>query len=214
VVAGSELENWYRDNRYHPYGDEEMIDLLVNIKTLIPKYVRIPRLMRDIPIKFIIAGCKDLALRDSVRKRMGELGVRCRCIRCREYGHRLRDGWVVGEPNLTRLDYETWGGREIFLSYEDENETLFGLLRMRINNDTALIRELHVFGPEVPLGEERDQAAQHKGLGGKLLQEAERIARGEFHRCRIGILSGVGARDYYRAFGYHLEGAYMVKVLS
>jgi len=214
VVAGSELENWYRDNRYQPYGDEEMIDLLVNIKALVPKYVRIPRLMRDIPIKFIVAGCKDLALRGSIRKRMSELGVRCRCIRCREYGHRLRDGWVVGEPDLTRLDYETRGGREVFLSYEDENETLFGLLRMRINNDTAVIRELHVFGPEVPLGEERDQAAQHKGLGGKLLQEAERLARGEFHRSRMAILSGVGARDYYRAFGYYLEGAYMVKVLS
>ena len=153
---------------------------------------------------------------------MNELGVRCRCIRCREYGHRLRDGWVIGEPHLTRLDYETYGGKEIFLSYEDKNETLFGVLRMRIykgfhtacNTDSALIRELHIFGPEVPLGEKQDRAAQHKGLGGKLLHEAERIAREEFHVGKLGILSGIGARDYYHPFGYHLEGAYMVKELQ
>ena len=216
VIAGSELENWYHDNRYHPYKDEEMIKLLVNIKTLIPKYVRIPRLMRDIPGKFILAGCKDLALRGSIRKRMDELGIRCKCIRCREYGHRLRDGWAIGQPRLTRMDYETYGGREIFLSYEDTNETLFGLLRMRIktiagNANLALIRELHIFGPEVPLGEKGNQAAQHRGLGESLLREAERIARTEFHAGELSILSGVGAREYYRSFGYNLENAYMVK---
>jgi len=222
VVAGSELENWYRDSRYHPYEDEEMIDLLVDIKTLIPKYVRVPRLMRDIPGKFIIAGCRDLALRGSIRKRMNELGIRCKCIRCREYGHRSRDGWPIGQPELTRLDYETYGGREIFLSYEDENETLFGLLRMRVNSESSplkgegrvRVRELHIFGPEVPLGERQGQAAQHHGLGGKLLREAERIAREEFFVGKLSVLSGVGAREYYRSLGYILEGAYMVKELA
>jgi len=218
VIAGSELENWYHDNRYHPYKDEEMIKLLVNIKTLIPKYVRIPRLMRDIPGKFILAGCKDLALRGNIRKRMDELGIRCKCIRCREYGHRLRDGWAIGQPRLTRMDYETYGGREIFLSYEDTNETLFGLLRMRIktiaaNVGLALIRELHIFGPEVPLGEKGNQVAQHRGLGESLLREAERIARAEFYAGELSILSGVGAREYYRSLGYNLENAYMVKRL-
>jgi len=218
VVAGSELENWYRDGRYHPYEDEEMIDLLVDIKTLIPKYVRVPRLMRDIPGKFIIAGCRDLALRGNIRKRMRELGVHCKCIRCREYGHRARDSWPIGQPELTRLDYETYGGREVFLSYEDKNETLFGLLRMRItsslgNGNLALVRELHIFGPEVPLGEKREQAAQHHGLGGKLLREAERIAREEFFVGKLSVLSGVGSREYYRSLGYILEGAYMVREL-
>ena len=252
VVVGSELENWYRDNRYQPYDDEEMISLLVNIKALIPKYVRIPRLMRDIPSKFIIAGCKDLALRGTIRKRMSQAGIRCNCIRCREYGHRLRDGWIIGEPRLNRMDYETYGGEEIFLSFEDTNETLFGLLRLRVNKgvqkpyvgvlspplvgarklggdkslpynygfqassntDLALVRELHIFGPEVPLGERQEQAAQHQGLGEKLLREAERIAREEFHVGRLNILSGVGARDYYRSLDYELEGAYMVNELQ
>ena len=213
VVKGSELESWYRDNRYQPYSEEEMIDLLMAIKSLIPKYVRISRLMRDIPSKFIIAGCKDLALRVTIRKKMDQAGLRCSCIRCREYGHRLRDGWAVGEPRLIRLDYEAWGGKEVFLSYEDENETLFGLLRLRINEKKAVVRELHIFGPEVSLGGRMERAAQHRGLGERLLREAERIARGEFKADSLLVLSGVGAREYYRSLGYGLEGAYMTREL-
>jgi elongator complex protein 3 len=213
VVRGSELESWYRDDRYTPYPDEVMIDLLVAIKTLIPKYVRISRLMRDIPGKFIIAGSRDLALRGTVRKKMEQTGVRCSCIRCREYGHRRRDGWSVGRPYLTRLDYQTSGGKEIFLSYEDESETLFGLLRLRVNDERAIVRELHVFGPEIPLGGRSSQGVQHQGLGEGLVEEAERLAGEDFEADRLLVLSGVGAREYYRYLGYHLEGVYMVKSL-
>jgi elongator complex protein 3 len=214
VVQGSELEKWYRDNRYRPYDDEEMVDLLMAIKALIPKYVRVSRLMRDIPSKFIIAGSRDLALRGTIREKMGQRGLRCSCIRCREYGHRWRDGWAIGEPWLTRLDYETFGGKEVFLSYEDENETLFGLLRLRTGGGKVVVRELHIFGPEVALGARLEPAAQHHGLGERLLREAERIAAEEFRADRLVVLSGVGAREYYRSLGYGLEGAYMVKDLS
>jgi elongator complex protein 3 len=211
VVRGSELETWYRDNRYRPYPDEVMIDLLVAIKMSIPKYVRISRLMRDIPSKFIIAGSRDLALRGTVRKKMEQADVRCSCIRCREYGIRQRDNWSIGRPCLTRLDYETTGAREVLLSYEDENETLFGLLRLRVSKEEAIIRELHIFGPQVPLGERVEQAAQHHGLGERLLREAEGIAREEFKADRLSVLSGVGARDYYHSLGYSLKATYMVK---
>jgi len=214
VVRGSELESWYRDNRYQPYGDEEMIDLLIAIKALIPKYVRVSRLMRDIPSKFIIAGSRDLALRGTIKKKMGQTGLRCSCIRCREYGHRLRDGWSIGKPWLTRLDYETLGGKEVLLSYEDENETLFGLLRLRINEGKAVVRELHIFGPEVPLGGRLGKAVQHHGLGESLLRAAEKIAGVEFKADKLSVLSGVGAREYYCSLGYGLEGAYMVKELG
>jgi elongator complex protein 3 len=214
VVQGSELESWYWENRYQPYGDEEMVDLLMAITSLIPKYVRISRVMRDIPSRFIIAGSRDLALRETIRKKMEQIGLHCSCIRCREYGHRQRDGWAISRPGLTRLDYETLGGSEVFLSYEDESETLFGLLRLRISKGKAVVRELHVFGPEVALGGRLERAAQHRGLGESLIREAERIARGEFKAARLLVLSGVGAREYYRSLGYRLEGAYMVKELG
>ena len=170
--------------------------------------------MRDIPAKFIIAGSRDLALRGTIKKKMEQAGVRCSCIRCREYGHRRRDGWSIGEPRLTRSNYETLGGKEVFLSYEDENETLFGLLRLRVNGQKAVVRELHIFGPEVPLGKRSEQGAQHQGLGEALLWEAERIARDDFKARRLSVLSGVGAREYYRALGYRLEAPYMVKGLG
>lgn len=142
---------------------------------------------------------------------MNELDVHCKCIRCREYGHRSRDGWPIAEPVLTRADYRACGGGEIFLSYEDAGETLFGLLRLRVDAGLASIRELHVFGSEVSLGQKQERAAQHQGLGVRLLQEAERIALEEFHARSLSILSGVGAREYYRQLGYRQVGAYMVK---
>ena len=225
VVAGTELEKWYQDGRYQPYADDTMINLLADIKSIVPKYVRISRVLRDIPTKFIVGGLKD-AVRDLVRERMEQQGASCRCIRCREYGHRVRGGWEIGEPRMTRMDYEASGGREIFLSVEDEAETLFGLLRLRIQAESiprlseassgnlAIIRELHVYGPEVPLSEQKAAAAQHKGLGKALLREAERIAAEEFKTQRMVVLSGVGAKEYYRSeFGYSSLGEYMVKRL-
>jgi len=225
VVGGTELEKWFRDKQYRPYDDDTMIQLIVDIKSVVPKYVRISRVLRDIPAKFIVGGLKD-SLREIVKQRMKEMGIECKCIRCREYGHRARDGWEIGEPRMVRMDYEASGGRETCLSFEDERETLFGLLRLRIQSkpitalkpetkgNLAIIRELHIYGPEVPLAEHREEAAQHKGLGKELLREAERIASHEFQAQQMVILSGVGAKEYYRSeFGYSSQGDYMVKDL-
>jgi len=226
VVEGTELEKWYREGRYQPYPSEIMIDLMAEIKSIVPKYVRISRVLRDIPPKYIVAGCKD-SLRGVIKERMNQRGMECQCIRCREYGHRALTDREIGEPRMVRMDYEASGGREIFLSFEDKNETLFGLLRLRIqskaiaipeqesNGDTAVIRELHIYGPEVPLRQYNLTAAQHKGLGKALLKEAEKIAREEFTAPQIVVLSGVGAKEYYRSeFGYHTQGDYMVKSLQ
>lgn len=226
VVEGTELEQWWREGRYQPYDDETMINLIADIKSIVPKYVRISRVLRDIPAKFIVAGLKD-SLRDVVRERMKADNIECCCIRCREYGHRSRLGWEIGEPRLVRTDYDASGGKEVFLSFEDKNETLFGLLRLRIQSrpvpalgngesggKTAIVRELHVFGPEVPISGQNSDSAQHKGFGKALLREAERIARDEFQADSMVILSGTGAKEYYRAeFDYNSQGDYMVKSL-
>ena len=222
VVQGSELAQWNADGRFQPRGTEEMRDLLVELKQLVPPYVRIARLMRDIPRKFIIAGCDDLALRDTVKERMREIGASCRCIRCREYGHRVRGGWRPGKPELRSIRYETSDSTEIMLSYEDAESTLFGLLRLSLVGDgtaqgngaaVATVRELHVFGPEVGIGGRDGGAAQHHGLGTLLLGEAERMASETFGASSLRVLSGVGVREYYRNLGYTSEGAYMVKTL-
>jgi elongator complex protein 3 len=218
VVEGTELEKWYKEDRYQPYGIKTMVELMIEIKSLVPKYVRISRVLRDIPAKFITAGVKD-SLRGPVKQQMKRRGIECKCIRCREYGHRAREGWEISEPRLARMDYGAAGGREIFLSFEDEGETLFAILRMRIQprdgESSAIIRELHVYGPEVPLAGQNAAAAQHKGLGKALLREAERIAAEEFRVSQMTILSGIGAREYYRSeFGYRSRGDYMVRDLG
>jgi elongator complex protein 3 len=225
VVKGTELEKWYQEERYRPYDNVTMINLLADIKAMVPKYVRISRVLRDIPPKFIVDGLKD-SVRDLVRQRMEQQATECKCIRCREYGHRARNGQKIGEPWMVRMDYDASEGRELFLSFEDENETLFGLLRMRIQSkppaslnwrnieNSALIRELHIYGPEVPLNQQIEEAAQHKGLGKALLKEAERIAVQEFQIKRMIVLSGVGTKEYYRSeCGYSTQGDYMVKNL-
>jgi len=226
VVEGTELEKWYWEGKYQPYDFDVMVNLLVEIKAMVPKYVRISRVLRDIPPQFITGGPRD-SLRGLLKERLQGMGLACQCIRCREYGHRSRDGWEIGEPQLVRMDYEASGGREIFLSFEDERGTLFGLLRLRIQDkpvptlaqepegNLAIIRELHTFGSEVPLTEQRPEAAQHKGIGKALLREAERIAGQEFQARQMVVLSGVGAREYYRTeFDYRSLGEYMVKELK
>ncbi len=176
--------------------------------------------------KDIATGKERALFKPVVKQQMKEAGIECKCIRCREYGHRARDGREIGEPRMVRMDYEASGGKEVFLSFEDENETLFGLLRMRVQSkpipglgqgikgNLAIIRELHIYGPEVPLSGRKEEAAQHKGLGKVLLREAERIASDEFQVQPMVVLSGVGAKEYYRSeFGYSAQGDYMVKSL-
>jgi len=200
-----------------------MIKLMADIKAIVPPYVRISRVLRDIPAQYIVGGLKE-SVRSTVKELMAARGDDCVCIRCREYGHRIKNHWKVGEPQLSRLDYEASGGREIFLSFEDEKETLFGMLRLRIepeplrvlslDSPIALVRELHVFGSEVALGKHEDKAAQHHGLGRALLAEGERIAFEEFGASTIAILSGVGARQYYAELGYEFNSGYMIKMLN
>jgi elongator complex protein 3 len=222
VVEGTILEQWFKEGRYQTYPADVMIKLMADIKAIVPPYVRISRVLRDIPAQYIVGGLKE-SVRATVKEVMAARGDDCRCIRCREYGHRIKVGWKVGEPCLSRLDYEASGGREIFLSFEDEHETLFGLLRLRIEPESikslgaksplALVRELHVFGSELALGKHADKAAQHHGLGKTLLAEAERIAADEFGASLVAVLSGVGARQYYAELGYKFNFGYMTKRL-
>jgi len=224
VVAGTELERWRDEGFYKPYEEEELIELIADLKSIVPAYIRISRVLRDIPSVYITGGPKD-SLRERAQRVMAEKVKSCQCIRCREYGHRIKQGWETGEPSMRRLEYNASGGKEIFLSFEDDRQTLFGLLRLRLQDMPppvfpkedgvfALVRELHVYGAEVALGERDEVSAQHKGLGKALLAEAERIARDEFGASGMFILSGVGARPYYRSLGYRLENNYMYQDLS
>ncbi len=223
VVEGTELEKWHRDGRYRPYPDEVMTSLIAEMKKTVPPYVRISRVLRDIPAEYISGGLKN-SLRDNVQKLLQSQGTACRCIRCREYGFRRKTA-QTGTPTLKRMDYDAAGGREVFLTFEDDAGTLFGLLRLRIQNgsppalqsigkEIALVRELHIYGPELEIGQRNELSVQHRGFGRKLLLEAECIAKTEFGAEVMAVLSGVGARAYYRELGYALYSGYMIKGLE
>ena len=226
VTKGSGLYELWKNGHYQPYSTEEAVDLIVKVKKLLPKWVRTMRIQRDIPSPLIEAGVNKSNLGELVYQRLEEEDVQCQCIRCREVGHQAKQNINPNQENiqLFRDDYNAGNGRELFLSMEDpENQILLGFLRLRmpspeahrqeINNLTALIRELHVYGPMLPLGKKKDELWQHKGYGEQLLAEAERISRDEYNKDQILISSGVGARNYYRKFGYDKLGPYMSKRL-
>ncbi len=225
VTRGSELYRMWEKGEYRPYSTEEAVDLIVEIKKMLPKWVRTMRIQRDIPSQLIVDGVRKSNLGELVYRRLEEEGFRCRCIRCREVGHLSRRGAEVDEESVTLMveDYMATGGREFFLSQEDPvNDVLVGFLRLRfpserahrpeVDSGTALVRELHVYGSMIPIGEQRETVGQHRGYGEELLSEAEEISR-EKGMDRILVTSGIGAREYYRKFGYEREGPYMVKRL-
>jgi len=218
VIKGSELEKIWKKGKYKPYTDTELVELLISIKRKVPEYCRIMRIMREIPPSYLVAGTKRIDLRNEVKKKMQERGIKCKCIRCREVGYALRRGEVVGKGlKLKKLEYNASNGKEIFLSFVDSNNIIFALCRLRIpgNNKEKelLVRELHVYGPEVGIGEEIGEKIQHKGLGKELMKEAERIAKKE--RCKkIKVISGIGAREYFYKQGYKLDGSYVSKSIG
>jgi elongator complex protein 3 len=226
VIEGSKLHELWQKGEYQPYTTEEAVDLIVNIKKLLPKWVRTMRIQRDIPSPLIEAGVKKSNLGELVYQRLHDENINCQCIRCREVGHqalsRLKP--ELDHIKLLKEEYLAGKGQEIFISYEDvKSNIMIGFIRLRIpsgyahrsevDDKTALIRELHVYGSMVPLGGKRDESWQHRGYGDGLLSQAEKTASEYYDKKKILITSGVGARNYYRKFGYEKEGPYMAKLL-
>jgi elongator complex protein 3 len=243
VTRGSLLYRWWKQGKYKPYSDKVLRQLIINCKKSVPEYVRIIRLIRDIPAESIEAGNTITNLRQVMQQE----GVVCRCIRCREAGDKKA---VASDLKLNIKKYPASGGMEYFISFDSrDGKTLFGFCRLRLPdtviasatrsnpgftslgeiassprslgaprndkyaflNDSALVRELHVYGELVPMGGKKK--IQHGGLGRRLLAEAETIARKNNFK-EMAIISGVGVRGYYKKFGYRLKAGYSVRKLA
>jgi elongator complex protein 3 len=225
VIKNTELYDLWKRGDYKPLTTQEGIKLISEAMKYIPKYCRVIRVQRDIPSDKIVAGIKKSNLREFIEKKCESKGIEIKEIRYREVGHKLGKGIVpdLDSIKLLRLDYDASKGKEIFLSFEDvKNDVLIAFLRLRIPHEpfrpeidkkTGLVRELHVYGPTVPIGEKIMKAWQHKGFGRKLLKEAEEIAKSEFDMKKLLIISGVGVKQYYKKFGYRKEGVYVSKIL-
>jgi len=232
VMSGTALYKMWGRGEYEPYPFEKIVELVAEVKKRVPPWIRIQRIQRDIPANLIADGVKRGDLRMLVRERLRREGASCKCIRCREVGHVEYELGLKPNPDDVELKVERYRaseGEEIFLSFEDaKRDILIGLLRLRRPSEKAhrpearaaratLVRELHVYGPLVPVGgraEAPTSAWQHRGYGAKLLEEAERISREEFDARKVIVLAGIGTRNYYKRFGYEREGPYITKKLS
>jgi len=220
VVEGTELYEMWKRGEYEPLDTDAAAELLIKVKEMVPPWVRIQRIQRDIPTQYIVAGVKRSDLRGYVHQLMRKRGKRCRCIRCREIGH---VDTKIGTEDIfpVRRDYMASGGKEVFLSYEGPDMELIGFVRLRLvspdswraetSEYSAIVRELKVFGSQVPIGDEPKGRWQHQGYGRKLIEEAERIASEEWDARGLLIMIGVGVREYYRKLGYERVSEYMGK---
>ncbi|MEE9378794.1 MAG: tRNA uridine(34) 5-carboxymethylaminomethyl modification radical SAM/GNAT enzyme Elp3 [Candidatus Lokiarchaeia archaeon] len=231
VINGTELYEWWKDGKYSPYSDSELIDLIAKVKTNLPPYVRIQRIMRDIPATLIKAGCKKSNLRQLVQEKLREIDESCKCIRCREYGISKRKEIIkensFDEIKLYRLDYDASQGNEIFLSFENKKEDyLIGYLRLRKPSEfahrpelndgkTMIVREIKIVGELVPKDSKPNSISQiqHRGFGKLLMENAEKISFEEYGIKKLAVISGIGARDWFYEIGYQLDGVYVSKVL-
>jgi elongator complex protein 3 len=229
VLEGTKTYDWFQKETYTPYSTEKATNLIAQVKRIIPRWVRVMRVQRDIPARLIVAGVKKSNLRQLVHEKLASEGGKCQCIRCREVGHHkeIEDA----KPDLDKIKilstrYEASEGQEIFLSAEDpETNVLAGYLRLRMPSPkafrpeiiavpSAIVRELHVYGPLVPVGTHSNKAWQHRGFGATLLGEAERVAREEFELRKILVISALGTKRYYMRFGYERDGVYVSKTLE
>ncbi|MDX1797746.1 MAG: tRNA uridine(34) 5-carboxymethylaminomethyl modification radical SAM/GNAT enzyme Elp3 [Candidatus Lokiarchaeia archaeon] len=231
VINGTELYNWWQKGKYSPYPDDELIDLIAKVKMNLPPFVRIQRIMRDIPATLIEAGCKNSNLRQLVQEKLREMDETCKCIRCREYGFSKSKNFfndvTVENIKLCRFDYNASQGKEIFLSYENKEENyLIGYLRLRKPSEfahrpelndgkTMIVREIKVVGELVPkdLKPNLFTQIQHRGYGKLLMNHAEKISTDEFDAKKLAVISGIGAKSYFYEMGYKADGVYVSKML-
>jgi elongator complex protein 3 len=213
-------EIWKRGD-YHPYSTEDLINLIADVKPSIPRYCRVNRVIRDIPSTHVVEGNKRTSLRQDVQVQLKRRGTHCDCIRCREVRGEKMD---AGSLQLDDLVYHPDGAEEHFLSFVTPEDKIAGFLRLSLPGPNssatglkdlegaAIIREVHVYGQSLGVGKEQNGAAQHAGLGTRLLAEADRIAREKGYR-RMAVIAAVGTRQYYLERGFERGELYLTKNL-
>src|SRR5512140_252676 len=221
LLANAELYEYWQRGEFKPYTTQELIDLIADVKPTIPRYCRVNRVIRDIPSTNVVEGNRRTSLRQDIHAELKRRGTACECVRCRE---------VRGKPvsaSLLKLDdltYQAGAAQEHFISYVTPDDKITGFLRLSLPGvdsprtgmsdleEAALIREVHVYGQSLPVGAEKVGAAQHAGLGTRLLEKAEALAKAKGFE-RMAVISAVGTREYYLERGFERGDLYLTKTL-
>ena len=213
VLKGAGLEALYYGSEYLPYSKQQTAETIIKMLKLTPRYCRIMRIMREIPPTYLIAGIKNIDMRNDIEEKIRKTKSKIKEIRFREIGFALRDNRKIDpKSKIKTTKYKASNGTEFFIEAINKENILFGLCRLRLEprtknqkpkTNSAVIRELHIYGPALKL-KEKGQHGQHKGLGKQLLKTAEQITKKHKHK-KLRIISGVGVREYYKNLGYKLD---------
>ena len=221
LLASAELYEYWQRGEFQPYTTDELVELIVDIKPTIPRYCRVNRVIRDIPGNNVVEGNTRTSLRQDIQSELKRRGGHCQCIRCREVRGKVVDAQTLRLDDLT---YQAGTAREHFISFVTPEDGLAGFIRLSLPakdalltgmsdlDNAALIREVHVYGQSLEVGSEKTGAAQHTGLGTRLLEEAETIARKNGFE-KLAVISAVGTRHYYLDRGFERGEYYLVKKL-
>jgi elongator complex protein 3 len=223
VIKNTELYKLYQEQKYKPYTQQELMELIQKMMLETPRYCRITRVIRDIPQQEIEAGSKTTNLRQIIHQDMAAKGLECKCIRCRE----IRDqSFSLEDLSREIIRYETSIGSDYFLSFKTSDDKIIGFLRLTIPSKknqkahfikelrhNSIIREIHVYGQTTQIGHENNKTPQHLGLGRQLIDWAEKISRKNIVSS-IAVISAIGTRKYYKKRGFKRNCLYMVKSLN
>ncbi len=224
VVKGTKLYEQWKKGHYQPLENDEAAELVGKLVSMIPPWVRIQRIQRDVPAPYIDAGVKMSNLRQLVDNYIHKNNLPNNDIRSRELGHlqlKKEISFDRDDLSLKTVKYPASNSTEFFISLELERQNaLVGYLRLRnikqspqteLQRPCMIIRELKVVGQELAIGDKTKKGLQHKGFGSMLLAEAERICFEEYDIQDLFVLSGVGVKEYYRKYhdfddaGYYLR---------
>ncbi len=208
LIESAELMRFYERGEWRPYEHAELLEVVAAALASVPRYCRVTRVVRDISSHDIVAGNKLTNFRQIAERVLEQRGARCVDIRAREIRADEFD------PELLRLvadDYATAIGRESFLEFVTKGDRIVAFLRLSLPErasfipeiaDSALIREVHVYGSSLAIGAKPGAKAQHRGLGQRLIEEAVRRAEQAGFRD-LAVISAVGTRPYYRRLGFN-----------
>lgn len=223
IIENTGLLDLYKKGEYNPYTYDELLSVMIAIMPVTPRYCRLTRIIRDIPSTDIVAGNKLSNFREIAERELAKQKKKCQCIRCRE----IQSGkFKIDDLELERINYESQIGKEVFLSFKTkQKDRIVGFLRLSLPKKSvvkkhfikeltgcAMIREVHVYGQAVNVGNKEGNKAQHLGLGTLLIEKAQEISK-ENHFKKIAVISAIGTRNYYKKLGFNLEKLYMLKQL-
>ncbi len=229
VIQGTPLYEMWEKKIFEPLTTEKAKILIARIAMMVPEWVRIQRIQRDVPAQHISAGVTKSNLRQLVEDELIAMKGKSLDIRCREIGHKKHEDIKdisVDDVELKKIVYDASHGTEVFLQLiAKPSDALLGYLRLRDpyqphrwelqQHPCMIIREVKVVGREVGIGMNEKESWQHKGLGTKLIESAQRICLEEFDKKWLYVLSGVGVKEYYRKYhGFSDSGVYLYKNVS